>query len=363
MHIFNYIIISLALFLSFIIFYRFPQISPDGANESSPFVSVIIPARNEEHNLPLILNDLEKQTYKNLEVICVDDGSEDSTAEIIKDSQAQYVQVTELPSKWRGKTWACQKGAEKAGGECYLFIDADVRLDENAIAAIVSHAGNKEPISIQPYHAIKRVYENFSLFFNMIQTGSTKLLLPFSASTDGLFGPVVMIPKTVFEKFNGYEPVSDKCVEDYCLGKFYELHGISPRLFLGGSLFSFRMYSEGFGQLLEGWTKNFSTGAGITSKIMLLLSIVWITGITVLPVEIFIAFSRGWSETAIILSAVYFLFVFSLSRSGKKLGSFPFLTSLLYPIPLLAFHLIFIYSLVSTKVFRSTTWKGRRMQV
>ena len=363
MHIFNYIIISMALFLSYFIFYRFPGMFFEKNKEQTSLVSVIIPARNEELNLPLLLGDLSRQTYGKMEIICVDDGSTDNTAEIIKSSNAQYLNIRELPSGWRGKTWACQKGAEAANGDYYIFIDADVRLKENAIAAIMNHSNSKVPVSIQPYHSIKKPYENFSFFFNMIQTGSTKLLLPYNASTDGLFGPVVMIPKTVFEEFNGYEPVSDRCVEDYYLGKFYESHGISPKLFLGGSLFSFRMYSGGFGQLLEGWTKNFSTGAGITSKIMLILSIIWITGITVLPVEILIAFSRGWTETAMILTTVYFLIVISLIRSGKKLGSFPILTSLLYPVPLLAFHLIFIYSMLSTKVFKSTTWKGRRMQV
>ncbi len=363
MHIFNYIIITISLILSFLIFYRFPEISSvKGAGKSKGMVSVIIPARNEEHNLPLILDDLSKQTYENMEVICVDDDSSDNTANIIKNSPAKYLNITELPSGWRGKTWACQKGAEAAEGDYFLFIDADVRLHSNAVSAIMNESVNQAPVSIQPYHTMKRYYERFSLFFNMISTASTKILFPFNISTDGLFGPVVMIPKTIFEEYNGYEPVRDRCVEDYCLGKFYETHGISTKLFLGGKLFSFRMYSEGFGQLLEGWTKNFSTGAGITSRTMLILSILWITGITVLPVEISIAFSRGWIYPAIILTVIYFLIVISLYRSGKKLGAFPFSTSLLYPVPLLGFHLIFIYSMLSTKIFKNTTWKGRRMQ-
>jgi len=363
LHIFNYIMISMALVLGFLIFYRFPVISSSGSLGKTPLVSVIIPARNEEHNLPLILGDLAVQTYANLEVICVDDGSVDQTAGIIRNSPARYINVAELPSGWRGKTWACQKGAEAATGDYFLFIDADVRLHENAVAALMSRRETDTPISVQPYHSMNKIYENMSMFFNMIQTGATKLLFPFNVSTDGLFGPVVMIPRRLFEKFNGYEPVSDKCVEDYCLGKFYESKGIATRLYLGGGLFSFRMYSEGPKQLVEGWTKNFSTGAGITSRLMLLLSIIWITGITVLPVELYIALSRGWTLTAVILALAYILVFLSLLRTSGKLGSFPLLSSLFYPLPLLAFHLIFIYSLVSTKVFKSTTWKGRRMQV
>jgi len=361
LHIFNYVMIIMSLFLAYMLFAIFPQLRTKPLTSHNLKVSIIVPARNEERNLPLLLQDISDQSYKNLEIICVDDCSEDGTAKIIKDSGAIYIYTSCLPNEWRGKTWACQKGSEASSGEYLLFIDADVRLGKKAIEKLVLQANPHTPVSVQPYHNVVKPYESFSIFFNFIQNAATKIFLPGKKETEGMFGPVVLINKKLFDANGGFEPVKSKVVEDYCLGQFYRSKGIKPGLFIGGKDISFRMYSEGLKQLLEGWTKNFSTGAGATTPFMLFLIVVWITGITVLPVELLIALTRGWQIASILLLAAYICISLLLMRTGRKLGSFPHLAYWAYPIPLLAFHLIFIYSLLATKVFKNTTWKGRKL--
>ncbi|MFO7343182.1 MAG: glycosyltransferase, partial [Bacillaceae bacterium] len=83
---------------------------PEGKPEKQPLVSVIIPARNEEKNLPHLLASLQKQTYKSMEIIVADDGSADRTAEIAENFGARVVCVTEPPENWTGKTWAVWNG-------------------------------------------------------------------------------------------------------------------------------------------------------------------------------------------------------------------------------------------------------------
>ena len=88
--------------------------------------------------------------------------------------------------------------------------------------------------------------------FNLIQVMAMGIGLPFRVKKKGLFGPVFMISKKAFDESGGYAPVKGEVVEDYCLGKYYSKHNISPKLFLGNGYISYRMYPLGFLSLAEG---------------------------------------------------------------------------------------------------------------
>jgi glycosyltransferase involved in cell wall biosynthesis len=123
---FNYYTIIIGIICGAILFFKLPRLTKSSkkTEDNDLKISVIIPARNEEKNLPNILGDLENQTYSIHEIICVDDSSEDRTPEIIKKYNVKGITVSELPSNWKGKTWACQNGAKAAIGDILLFIDA-----------------------------------------------------------------------------------------------------------------------------------------------------------------------------------------------------------------------------------------------
>lgn len=88
-----------------ILFRRFPKL-PEGEPRSSglPPVSVIIPARNEEETLPLLLADLKCQTAAPFEILCVDDDSADDTARVARAGGARVISVQEKPAGWIGKS-------------------------------------------------------------------------------------------------------------------------------------------------------------------------------------------------------------------------------------------------------------------
>ena len=78
-----------------------------------PMVSVLIPARNEEHNIRNCLNSLLAQHYPNYEILVIDDNSSDRTGEIIEEYAVQHRNIrayrgSELPEGWNGKPFACQ---------------------------------------------------------------------------------------------------------------------------------------------------------------------------------------------------------------------------------------------------------------
>jgi len=74
---------------------------------SFPKVSIIIPARNEEHNLHRLLRSLMTLDYPDYEIILVDDHSTDRTREIAESYKVQVLSSPDLPEGWNGKNWAC----------------------------------------------------------------------------------------------------------------------------------------------------------------------------------------------------------------------------------------------------------------
>lgn len=361
MAVFNYIIIITGLIIGFIFFRKFSFL-PEGMPPDDLSVSIIIPVRNEVHNIGNLLNDLVSQNYKIKEIICVDDGSDDGSYEIIHSFPVIYKRNEKLPEGWKGKTWACQTGASEASGDILIFIDADVRLARNAIEALLfAHVRNEKPVSVQPYHTVKKPFEFISMFFNIIQTGATGLCMGGNIKATGMFGPVFLVSKSTFISLNGYEKVKGETVEDFFLGKIYMENDKRIKLYLGGNLISFRMYPNGISTLFEGWTKNFSKGAFAVRPWILFLFIIWVTYITVLPIGIAFTGIYGKYLMLVLLSIAYIVSIFSLKRISNALGSYPFSCQLFYPLLIIPFHLVFIYSFFAIYIFKSTKWKGRKL--
>ena len=91
----------------------------------NPLVSVIIPTYNRKHLLKEALGSVFSQTYKNLQVIVVDDGSTDNTQDIISDFKDK--RITYIKQGHRGASSARNKGIENAKGEYTAFLDSDDR--------------------------------------------------------------------------------------------------------------------------------------------------------------------------------------------------------------------------------------------
>ena len=101
--------------------------APPGDNQSTP-VSVIVPARNEEQNIARLIRSLKAQTCvgDGYEIIIVDDGSTDSTADIVKQFQASNISLIRLPAGApSSKKMAISAGIRLAKGELIVCTDAD----------------------------------------------------------------------------------------------------------------------------------------------------------------------------------------------------------------------------------------------
>ncbi len=358
----NIIAIIIGFIVSFFLFSKFPLLNKNSCKKKDYKISIIIPSRNEENNIDNILNDLEKQTYNIHEIICVDDNSQDNTADVIKKHNVKYLLVDNLKDDWKGKPWACQNGANIASGDILLFIDSDVRFSSTAVESLVSkYEKSNNPLSVQPYHVVNKFYEYFSYFFNLIQICATSLSIYKQEKYVGFYGPVFMIDKKLFLDNGGYEPVKDRVVEDLHLGKYYNSLSINVDLELGGDEIKFKMYPKGFFQLLEGWSKNFSQASVSIDLKLFLMVFFWVSYLSALPIEIRNSIVLNNYFSLIVEIIIYIITVIKLRKDTRKIGSFPFVISLLFPFYLVAFVVIFFYSLFKTYFFKSTTWKGRKL--
>ena len=98
-------------------------------------VSVIMPVYNAERYLKKALDDVLAQTYKNIEIICVDDGSDDSSLDILKDYKArdERISVYYQTKESDGAAFARNLGLEKSTGDYLLFLDADDMFEPTLI--------------------------------------------------------------------------------------------------------------------------------------------------------------------------------------------------------------------------------------
>jgi len=164
-----------------------------------PLVSVIIPAYNAELHIKRAIESVIKQTYKNIEIIIIDDGSTDRTADIIK--SLKDPRIIYFYQKSKGQGAARNYGIVKSKGEYITFLDADdfylPEKVENQIKFLIDHPEYKI-VYCELLHFYAR---NPSVFFKKKYTCShgnvTKDLLEINFVKNP---NAVMVSKEVFNK-------------------------------------------------------------------------------------------------------------------------------------------------------------------
>jgi len=334
--------------------------------QKSLSLSVIIPARNEEHRIRPLLDSLKSQTLKPDEIIVVDDESEDATAEIIRSYGFRLVSVKDRPPGWLGKSYACHVGSREAEGRWLLFLDADTRLEDDAVERLVSEAGRTGGIiTLQPFHRIEEFYENLSAFFNVVVLAGTDAFGVFSkpGRPAGGFGPCILVSKKDYEAVGGHEAVRSSVVEDVAFVAAAVKKNIPVHTFGGRGLIEFRMYPEGPTSLRLGWIKNMATAAGMSSGVSIVLLSAWITGMMATLSFPVLAFAGAVAMYTALMPFAWAAYTVQTAVHFRRVGNFSYLMALFYPVPVLYFIFIFFWSVSSTRIRGSVKWKGRDVAV
>ena len=113
-------------------------------NSDLPVVSVVVPVYNVAEYLPQCLQSLRSQTLSDIEVLCVDDGSEDGSAEMIADLQRQDPRLHLLRQAHRGVSAARNLGIKNARGKYVAFVDSDDWIDADMLRKMVGRAEHED---------------------------------------------------------------------------------------------------------------------------------------------------------------------------------------------------------------------------
>ena len=235
--------------------------------KEAPLISVIIPARNEEKNIGECIESVLIQKYKNLEIIVVDDSSQDKTFEIAKkyaekDRRIKLIKIDRLPEGWLGKNYACYTGYKNAKGEVLLFLDADTRLkNEKSIEFALSklRSKNLSLLSLIPHIETGSFWEKV---FMPLWTWSFMILFPLKLLENKrfkkiafAFGPFLMFERNFYEKIGGHLICKNEIVEDVYLARISKNKGGRIALLDGRNVIKVRFYHN-FREMKDGTVKS-----------------------------------------------------------------------------------------------------------
>jgi len=363
MNIVYFVVHAIFWSFGFVFLFRIPGCkgNRDSTVEPYPRVSVIIPARNEENSLPVLLASLRNSDFVPDEIIVVVGQCEDGTKEVAKGEGVTIIDSEPLPEGWVGKPWACYQGARLAKGDILIFLDADTCLEKGGLRDIVNtYLETDGIVSVQPYHKTKRLYEQLSVFFNIIMMGA---MGPFTMMGSrirpiGLFGPCVVMRKAYYFESGGHGAVKGQVVEDLALGERLKKHNLPIHCYGGQGTISFRMYPNGIRELVDGWSKGFATGARRAYIPLFVATIAWI-GSGISATVCIIGAISGMHDTAIMWwTLAYLAYAIQVQWMAFRVGTFKFYTALLFPVALLFFITVFFRSIFLVAIRRKVMWKG-----
>lgn len=239
-------------------FRTFPDLKPRPPSAKRSRVSILIPARDEAHNLAVTLPLLLAQGAD--EVIVLDDQSSDNTAALARRLGAKVLAGKPLPHGWRGKNWACQQLYEEAGGDILIFTDADVSWQAGALDSVLHELEHSRAdlLSVFPQgrygtlgeRLITPLLDDVLLCF----FPAPLLKLPF-ASASAAIGQCMVFRRGAYEKLGGHAAVRGEIMEDVVFGQKVKAGGGQLALALGQSLMTVRMYAS-YPDSVRGFGKN-----------------------------------------------------------------------------------------------------------
>ena len=316
----------------------------EAASKHLPLVSVIIAAKEEEASITETVKHLLHQTYPRLEIIAVNDRSQDETGrrldELRKWSEGKQqvnvsltvIHVTTLPDGWLGKNHALYQGFLQARGQYLLFTDADVLFQPHAITDAVHYMKSVEAdhLTLTPQIVVKNFW--LSAFVQYFFFTFSLYIRPWRANIDiqhkhGMgVGAFNMITRQGYERIGTHKAFAFRPDDDLQLGMRVKQAGLRQRLASGRTHLAVEWYKS-LKEAVQGLEKNIFSGfqyrvglaaAGVAGQLLLFF----------FPfIAIFIA--GGWASwvfgiSILTMLAVYALLIHSLiGKVGKELLVFP----------------------------------------
>lgn len=371
---YNLLITAILFVLLIIVFWNLYELRKrrySNINDSGlPFISVLVPARNEEHNIKPVLESLLTQDYPNYEVIVLNDHSEDKTNEIISGLKEKYpalktLEGRPLPEGWTGKCFACTQLFENSKGSYIIFTDADTVHKPASLrkSAEIALNRNADMLTLFPEMTMKTFWEKIimpMLWFTIM------MLLPFYFVDKKGFvkfsigiGPFMMFKRIAYEKIGGHYSVKNAIVEDVWLARKIKENGLQLIAADGYDLLSVRMYRS-FKEIWHGFSKNIFAGFEFSSVSLFAVNLMYIL-LFFLPFILFLIELSLYSgfNNAIILTGIQVLILYIARTAISVRFKLGILSTILHPFGAISVPIIALNSWRWIKLGKGAKWKGR----
>lgn len=232
-------------------------------------VSVLLPARNEAARItPTLRSLLAQEGLPHLEILILDDGSTDGTADVVRQVVGADPRVKVIdgpddlpPAGWLGKSWACHRLAQEATGDVLVFVDADVQLTARAIASTIHHMRGggldllspyPRQIAITPAERITQPLVTWSWVTALPIRVTERSHYPSMAAAVGQF---LVVDARAYRISGGHAAVADLILEDVGVLRALKRAGFQGAPADGSAVATCRMYTS-WPEIYDGYTKS-----------------------------------------------------------------------------------------------------------
>jgi glycosyltransferase involved in cell wall biosynthesis len=353
------------LLLANIIRYR----RPARVTADSPLrVSVLIPARNEENNIADCLTSVLRNTGVDLEVLVLDDQSTDRTVKIVQalaqtDPRLRLITSLPLPSGWCGKQFACHQLAREATSSYLLFVDADVRLESDAVVRSLHflRTSGADLVSGVPRQLTETFSEKLLIpLIHFILLG----FLPFgmmrrfrSAAFAAGCGQLFLARAKAYHSTGGHRSIAASGHDGIELPRAFRRHGFRTDLFDSTSIATCRMYRSS-AAVWTGLAKNAIEGIA-KPTVIVPFTVLLLFGQVLPPFLLAYSLISGAPTAVLMLLGVATGASYAARSVSARRFAQSWLGVALHPIAILSFLGIQWFAFFQARRGRPFVWKGR----
>jgi chlorobactene glucosyltransferase len=341
-----------------------------GPADGLPFLSIVVPARNEERQIETCVRSLLSQDYGEFEIVVVDDRSSDATKSILDRLAREYarlriVEGEDLPAGWVGKPWALAQGMRAARGAWLLFTDADTEHHPCASASAMRYALAKDVdfLSLLPTQRFETLAERAFLptilWMIAVGVGSLDAINDPKRVGAAIFnGQYLLCERTALSTIGGHERVRGSIAEDYDLARIVKRDGRFRSMLVGANdLVHTRMYRSA-AEIWSGFSKNLYQGVK-GRPLHGVLAALTLAAISPLPeMALARALSKGKYAKALRVAAGIAATA-AAAELGMRRSRFPRGSGLWFPLGAAAMLAILVNSAIQHRTGR-VRWRGRK---
>ncbi len=342
-------------------------LTPSRPDSSLPLppVSVLIPARDEQQNIGNAVRSVLANAGVELEVLVLDDHSQDETAHVVeelstKDRRVQLLRATPLPEGWCGKQHACATLAAQARHPVLVFMDADVRLAPDALPRMLNflHQSGASLISGVPHQQLGTFTEKLLLpLIHFVLLG----FLPFGRMRRGTepayaagCGQLFMAKARDYHACGGHRAIRNTLHDGVRLPRAFRDGGFKTDLFDATTVAACRMYLRAR-DVLAGLAKNATEGLAAPARILPVTMLLLFGQVLPFLLLVWPDIGPGWRAAAAVGVATAWWPRALACRQFKQ----PAFSAILHPAGVLMLLGIQWFAFIRQCLGRPSVWRGR----